>query len=181
MCGTFSEGDKHNVWEAELDPVWKAPIWKQFGAAIDMLENAVDACPDELWSDRTRRPEYWYVVFHTLFFLDLYLSPSLEGFAPPVPFTLDELDPAGIIPERPYTKLELGVYLDHGRRKCRAKIEALTDVTAREDCGSLRPRCSVLESLLYNMRHVQHHAAQLNLILRQTIDSAPSWVSRAKE
>jgi hypothetical protein len=34
--------------------------------------------------------------------------------------------------------------------------------------------------LLYNMRHVQHHAAQLNLILRQTIDSAPGWVVLTK-
>jgi uncharacterized damage-inducible protein DinB len=39
---------------------------------------------------------------------------------------------------------------------------------------------SRLELLLYNMRHVQHHAAQLNLILRQTIDSAPRWVGKAK-
>jgi hypothetical protein len=30
------------------------------------------------------------------------------------------------------------------------------------------------------MRHVQHHAAQLNLILRQQIDSAPRWVVKAK-
>jgi len=30
------------------------------------------------------------------------------------------------------------------------------------------------------MRHVQHHAAQLNLILRQQIDSAPGWVAKAK-
>jgi len=30
------------------------------------------------------------------------------------------------------------------------------------------------------MRHVQHHAAQLNLILRQTIDSAPRWVAKTK-
>jgi uncharacterized damage-inducible protein DinB len=34
------------------------------------------------------------------------------------------------------------------------------------------------ELLLYNMRHVQHHAAQLNMRLRQTIDSAPDWVSK---
>jgi len=27
---------------------------------------------------------------------------------------------------------------------------------------------------------VQHHAAQLNLLLRQAIDSAPGWVFRAK-
>jgi len=38
---------------------------------------------------------------------------------------------------------------------------------------------SVLELLIYNLRHVQHHAAQLNLILRQDIDAAPEWVSRA--
>jgi hypothetical protein len=30
------------------------------------------------------------------------------------------------------------------------------------------------------MRHVQHHMAQLNLILRQVIDSAPNWVGRTK-
>jgi hypothetical protein len=32
--------------------------------------------------------------------------------------------------------------------------------------------------MLYNLRHVQHHAAQLNLILRQVTDSAPDWVGR---
>ena len=61
-----------------------------------MLENAVLACPDEIWSDRWRGPEYWYVVYHTLFFLDLYLSETMDGFAPPAPFNLDELDPAGV-------------------------------------------------------------------------------------
>jgi len=38
---------------------------------------------------------------------------------------------------------------------------------------------SFAELLLYNMRHVQHHAAQLNLILRQKVDSAPGWVAQA--
>ena len=71
---------------------WRAVLWQQFGAAIDMLENALVACPDELWSDRSQRPEFWYVVYHTLFFLDLYQSGSVEGFTPPAPFTLDELD-----------------------------------------------------------------------------------------
>jgi hypothetical protein len=37
---------------------------------------------------------------------------------------------------------------------------------------------SVFELLLYNLRHVQHHAAQLNLILRQQVDAAASWVGR---
>jgi len=40
---------------------------------------------------------------------------------------------------------------------------------------------SFLEILLYNMRHIQHHVAQLNLYLRQTIDRAPKWVSQVKK
>lgn len=163
-----------------MDNVWKSVIWQQFGAAIDMLENALLACPDELWSDRSQRPELWYVVYHTLFFLDLYLSDSVEGFIPPVPFNLDELDPAGLMPERPYTKDELHTYLEHGRRKCRATIEALTDEKARQRCSFEWVDVSNAELLLYNMRHVQHHAAQLNLILRQKTDSAPRWVRTAK-
>ena len=163
-----------------MDPTWKEALWYQFGAAIDALRSAILACPDELWSDRSQRPEYWYLVYHTLFWLDFYLSESPEGFAPPAPFGLEEMDPAGVIPERPYTKDELQAYLEHGRGKCKARIDALTDEKARERFRSGRRDFSIVELLLYNMRHVQHGAAQLNLILRQKTDSAPRWVSRAK-
>lgn len=156
-------------------------IRQQFGAAIDMLDNAMVACPEDVWNGRTLRPEteVWYLVFHTLFWLDLYLSDSVEGFAPPAPFTLDELDPAGLLPERAYTKDELRTYLEYGRKKCRATIEALTDEKAhtRFKIGSMD--ISVAELHLYSMRHVQHAAAQINLILRQTTDGAPRWVKRA--
>ncbi|HEU0015381.1 MAG TPA: DinB family protein [Longimicrobium sp.] len=155
-------------------------LWRQFGAAIDTLENAMHACPDALWADPEQRPEFWYLVFHTLFFLDLYLSESEDGFAPPPPLTLDELDPAGVMPERPYTKDELQRYLDHGRARCRRAMEALTDETARVPRRFGAREMSTLELHLYNLRHVQHHAAQLNLILRQQTDSAPGWVSRAR-
>jgi hypothetical protein len=164
----------------EMDPTWRAVIWRQFRAAIDMLENAILACPEELWSDRSQPLEFWYVVYHTLFWLDLYLSGSVEGFAPPTPFTLDELDPEGLLPERPDTKLELQSYLGHGRQKCRTTIEALTDEKASQSCGFSWGEVSFLELLLYNMRHVQEHASQLNLILGQKFDSAPGWVTGAQ-
>ncbi|HEX8144719.1 MAG TPA: DinB family protein [Pyrinomonadaceae bacterium] len=163
-----------------MDATWRAILWQQFGASIEMLENALVACPEELWGDRSQRPEFWYVVYHTLFWLDLYLSGSVEAFSPPAPFTLDEMDPRGLMPERVYTKDELQAYLTHGRMKCRATIEALTDEQARRHSVYGSVNSSFLELLLYNMRHVQHHAAQLNLILRQKTDSAPGWVDKAK-
>ncbi len=112
--------------------------------------------------------------------LDLQLSGTVEGFAPPAPFDLRELDPAGLLPERPYTKDELRTYLQHCRKKCRETMVDLTEDQAHRSCqwGSLD--LSFAELLLYNMRHVQHHAAQLNLLLRQNIDSAPPWVKRTQ-
>ena len=163
-----------------MDTTWRAIIWSQFGAAIDMLDNAILACPDALWSDRSQQNEYWYVAYHALFWLDLYLSGSVEGFAPPAPFTLEELDPAGLLPEQPYTKQELTAYLTHCRQKCRATIAALTDEQARQRCGFAWVEVSVAELLLYNMRHVQEHASQLLLILGQQTGSAPGWVKWAR-
>ena len=171
-----------------MDTTWRTIIWQQFGAAIDMLDNALRACPDPLWRDRlwnnpSEQPEssqFWYIAYHTLFWLDFYLSGSVEGFAPPAPFTLDELDPAGLLPERPYTRDELQAYLDQGRKKCQATLEALTDEKARQRCGFAWGEVSFAELLLYNMRHVQEHAAQLNLILGQRLGSAPGWVTQAK-
>ena len=118
-----------------MNPIWRKALWQQYGAAIDMLDNAIVACPDEVWIDPSKQPQFqfWYVVFHTLFFLDLYLSETEEGFAPPAPFTLDELDPAGIVPE-PYTRDQLRRYLVHGRAKCRATIDAMTDEHAATNC-----------------------------------------------
>jgi uncharacterized damage-inducible protein DinB len=89
--------------------------------------------------------------------------------------------PTGVLPERPYTKDELRGYLEHGRRKCRAAIDALSEETARERRTFWEREMSFLELLLYNLRHVQHHAAQLNLLLRQATDSAPRWVARARD
>ena len=37
---------------------------------------------------------------------------------------------------------------------------------------------SVVEAVICNLRHVQHHAAQLNLILRQEVGYGTEWVHR---
>ncbi len=173
---------------ADVDVPWRSLLWRQFGAAIDMFDNALKACPDELWSGRLwntgEEPpgssEFWYVAYHTLFWLDLYLSGSLEGFAPPPPYTLDEMDPAGLLPERRYTRDELRSYLDHDRRKCREAIETLTDERALRRCKFRWFEMSYAELLLDNLRHVQEHGAQLNLFLGQQIGRASNWVAQAQ-
>ena len=177
--------------EHPMETTVRTALWRQFGAAIDMLENALLACPSTqwnglLWSD-PRAPQYptfWSISHHTLFWLDLYLTGSLEGFAPPTPFTLDELEPVRVLPEHPYTRDELHAYLVNLRQKCQTTIAGLSDEKAQQpvDFHWIEGKpLSFLELLLYTMPHVQEHAAQLNLFLGQNgISGASDWVSRAK-
>ena len=160
-----------------MDSSLKESLWLQFGAAIDMFGNAVEACPDKLWNTDSK---FWYIAYHTLFYLDYYMSEDPKNFKPPEPFSLSELDPEGVLPERVYSKQELLDYLKFGKQKCHDLIAGLTAESAENRFINEYRNYSIFEILLYNMRHVQHHAAQLNLLLRQGIDTAPDWVSRTK-
>ena len=143
-----------------------------------MLENAITLCPTGYW-DTDRK--FWHNAYHCLFFLDYYLTMEPENFAPPPPFTLSEFE--DVMPGRVYNKEELLSYLQSGRDKCHKLIAGLTEekLNKRWINVSGTMNYSVLEILLYNMRHVQHHAAQLNLLLRQGINNAPDWVERTKD
>ncbi len=101
----------------------KTILWLQFGATIDMLENALVACPDKLWNTDSR---FWYIAYHILFYLGYYMSDTPDSFLPPAPFTLSELDPAGVLPESVYSKSELVEYLKFSRQKCHDLIASLT-------------------------------------------------------
>ena len=162
----------------------KTGIWQQFGASIDMLNYAMRACPDELWiaslwndpDGEQVYSQFWYRVYHTLFWLDLQLSgSSYEDFTTPAPFK------GRVLPEEPYTKDQLRVYLEHGRRKCQATIEALTDEQARQLCKYDWGEVSFFELLLYNMRHVQAEGAQLNMFLGQHDIAVNDWVPIAEK
>jgi DinB superfamily len=164
----------------------KESLWKQFGASIDMLKNAMILCPEEYWNINKK---LFYNAYHCLIFLDYYLTIPPNNFSSPLPFTIAESDDVlgdaidDVIPDRIYSKKELLDYLQTSRENCHKLIAGLTEEKLnerwKEEEGTMN--YSVLEILLYNMRHVQHHAAQLNLLLRQGINNAPGWVARAND
>ena len=172
-----------------MDTNLKTSIWQQFGASIDYLADTMSACPDalwqaSLWQTPDTKPEFsqfWYVAYHTLFWLDLYLTGAEEGFLTPAHFTLIEQDETGPLPERVYTKDELQAYLKDARQKCEATIAALTDETIERRCGFSWGACSFLELLIYNMRHVHGHASQLNMLLGQHGISTPDYVTQVRD
>ena len=171
-----------------MDTTLKTSIWQQFGASIDYLADTMSACPDHLWRASLwqtphTKPEFsqfWYVVYHTLFWIDLYLTGAEEGFLPPAHFTLIEQNEDGPLPERVYTQDELQAYLKDCRQKCKATIEALTDETIERRCRFSWGECSFQELLIYNLRHVHGHASQLNMLLGQNGISTPDYVTQVR-
>ena len=155
----------------------KAILWKQFGASIDMLESSILVCPDSFWDKK----DFWYSVYHTIFWIDYYSSTDPDTFSPPEPFTLSELDPKGISPERVYLKKELLEYLEYSGNKVFFLIDGLNEETSKERFITKRKNYNRIEMILYNMRHVQHHVGQLNFLLRQNEDVAGQWVSQTNK
>lgn len=154
-------------------------IRQQFGAAIDSLEGSIRACPNAVWTTGERWFQPWYLAFHTLFWLDLYLSESDADYQPPAPFTRGELEP-NVFPERPYSQQELLAWLERCRAALAARLPTIaTEEGARRRCRLQWGEMEAAELLLYNLRHVQHHAAQLNLLIRQAGGEPAPWVMRA--
>jgi DinB superfamily len=155
------------------DDTIKQSVWNQFGAGLDMLENAIVICPVEHWETEMK---FWYIAFHCLFWTDYYLTIKPNEFNPPKEFTFSEFEQKQ--PDRVFSKAELLIYLQHCRQKAQTLISALTTETLATRWINDYKNFSLLEILLYNMRHIQHHTAQLNLILRQHTNNAPNWISQ---
>ena len=152
-----------------------AMLWRQFGVAIESLHDALRDCPDELWEKNLWEDQpdqwvaagfsaFWYLGYHALFWLDLYLTGAEEGFVPPAPFDLVEMEANEIRP-RVYTREELLGYLKTCRQKYQETILDLSTEQAYRVCQFPWGELPFAELLLYTMRHVQEHAAQLHLFL----------------
>jgi hypothetical protein len=159
-----------------MDNTLKIELWKQFGASLDMFENALVKCPGSLWDDDNK---FWYNAYHTLFYTDYYLTTEPDNFHPPEPYTLSEFT-ADEMPDRVYTKEQLIAYTQHCREKCRLLIAGLSGEKAEARWINQWKNHSLFEILIYNMRHVQHHTGQLNMMLGQIDHDLPVWVSQTK-
>ena len=80
-----------------------------------MLRNAVTLCPDELWQ---KEKKFFYLTYHTVIFLDYYLSKPVKDFTPILPYTITDSNnlPSeavdDVIPNKFYTRQEILDYLN---------------------------------------------------------------------
>lgn len=168
------------------DSIFVQALLPQFEAALAMFRDAVAKCPAALWEEPVARYPFWMVAYHTLCFVDCYLSPSDDrfefrttarnGLAPLHPLGRAELE--NEYPSRTFTQPELLEYISICREKLRSSLAAETAETLAGPSGFPRLKFSRAELHLYNLRHLMHHTGQLHAALRRVSGGEidPRWI-----
>src|SRR3954463_3327328 len=157
--------------------LWKRSTLSQFEAALRMFDDCVRKCPEAHWDALVAKYPFWQVAYHTLCFVDLYLTKNNDSFAFRDLHPARELELTAEYPSRRFEKSEIERYVTICREKAAVEIGAETELTLAGTSGFDWLKFPRAEMHLYNMRHIMHHTGQLGACLRRLnagID--PHWV-----
>ncbi len=159
----------------------KQLLANQYEAALCALSFPVNECPTDQWHQPVANHKFCQAAFHALINTDMFLNGRIET-QKAQPFHVENADIfrdyeefEDRIPVLTYEMEFITQYLAH----CRAKAaQTIADETAESlvaDAPFAHLPFSRTEMHLHTIRHLQHHAAQLSLKLRQTGDPNIPW------
>lgn len=161
---------------------WQELINGQYQAALCMLSRCIDQCPESDWDTPVVNLKFCQVAFHVLFFTDYYLESTEDTIRD------QDFHRANFDAFRDYEELEdrkqqllyerafLKDYAQHCRAKSSRVVTSETEQTLTSRCGFSRRDCSRAELHVLNIRHIQHHTAQLSLKLKLDTGKGVDWV-----
>jgi hypothetical protein len=158
-----------------LHDTFKQLIANQYEASLSTLMFCANNCPDSHWNALVARYPFNQTLFHTLFFADYYLSSDEDSFRLQS-FHIENRDLFSDYeqledrePKSLYSREQIELYGDFCRSKAAVTIREESEERLCARTGFPHKSFSRAELHVYNIRHIQHHAAQL--ILRLRIDT----------
>jgi hypothetical protein len=148
----------------------------QYHAAMAMLKAAIECCPGDLWAGGDHPVPFWRVVYHTLFYTDLYLQHDHKSFRPWEHHREDLQHLGKPCAGESYTRGQLLEYWE----VCDRLVDVMVDQhdLSAAQCGFPWYKLPKLDHQINNIRHIQHHAALLSGRLRQAKGTDIRWVGR---
>jgi hypothetical protein len=163
----------------------RSVIKSQYHAALAMLRESLEQCPAGVWSRSGHVNSFWQIAYHTLFFAHLYLQPNEAAFEPWEHHQAEvqhedglagPVDPESTLPliPEPYTRAEVLTYW----KVCNDLVDGAVDAMNLNEpsSGFSWYKVSKFEHQIINIRHIQHHTAQLADRLRSAADVGIRWV-----
>jgi len=153
-----------------------AVVCSQYFAALAMLKQAVERCPDSLWDAADDKNKFWRVAYHALFYIHLYSQKSLGDFhAWEKHWEKAEQVGNEAAPGKPFTKPEILEYLDFCQKRV-GEWSAALDPEAPSGFHWLK--FNKLELQFYNIRHLVQHTGELMERLGSRAGVEVDWVSK---
>ena len=161
----------------------KATIISQYLAALEMLKQVIEKCPDAVWLNADHANDFWHVAYHALFYTHLYLQPQEADFTPwakhrrnlnafgPPPWAPEETVEQG----EPFAQAEVLDYL----ALCQEEVQTQTaklDLAAPSGFDWLPMNKLALQ--FYNIRHLQGHVGELSERLWVEANIEIHWVGQ---
>lgn len=151
---------------------------RQIAPTIEMLEDVIGRCPEEVWTLASEPPSQnvpvWEQVYHAAFWLNAWardwstplqkpafhseLALGLESGASPV-----------------ITREQMREYLAKAKRECMAFLDDLTDETLVVGQQAFGKTWTPADRILGQIRHVQYHAGMANARVEEATGLWPDW------
>ena len=146
-------------------------IARQFASAWEMVRQAIDNITDEDWRATHSKWCYATTVYHIVETFDFYSQGSSDGFDWGGRFNVAEK--GGYEPENMPGKSEVLSYLDEMEKRT-VKVLTEPEIPLEQKDGFPWFH-SVLEKLLYALRHTVFHTGELALALRTRDRKKMNW------
>jgi hypothetical protein len=150
-----------------------AIIQSQYQAALEMLNQAISRCPEDLWNNPEDKNRFWQVAYHAIFYAHLYVQESEKTFTPWVKHRVEVLRLR--IMAEPYSREEVLEYLEFSRQQI---IAILPQLDLEGESGFHWLPFNKLELQIYSIRHIQQHAGELMERLGSRAGIDIDWVGR---
>jgi len=148
----------------------KQVIQSQYLAALAMLKQAIEKCPETVWYDPNEKFRIWSKAYHTIFYVHLYLQTTEKDFVE----WEKHHDPDGDVP---FTKEEVLEYLEFVTEQVVEWVSA-TDMDA--ESGFHWYPVNKLELQFINIRHIQQHTGELYETLGMRENAELPWFGYTK-
>jgi hypothetical protein len=162
----------------------KLCLTSQYRAALKMLRMAIENCSDELWAGGEHPRATWRIVYHALFYTDLYMQQSEANFKAPSFHVwhanllwVDKVKGPPPV-ETTYSRELMISYLDDIDSRVEATISAL-DLDATDSGFNWYPEIGKLDHVMMALRHLSIHLGQVLDRIYQHGGNV-NWVSRAE-
>lgn len=147
----------------------KRALESQYLAALAMMRDCIQYCPEELWLSGTFPRNTWRIAYHGLFYTDLYSGQTDQDFAVWSGTTragagLWKEDEGADPNETPYLSASLMDYCDWLAAEIPKRLAAM-DIMS-QTCGiPWYDPFPKLDHQILNIRHLNQHVGQVSQIM----------------